>query len=128
MKITTALAALAIALVAIPTFDADAQTRVRGYYRSDGTYVRPHVRSNPNSTTADNYGPSRSSPYYSNSLTDLSQVSPYTRDSDRDGIANMYDGDDDNDGVSDIYDRSQYGGSNNTTTTRRRVTSTWNPY
>jgi hypothetical protein len=33
----------------------EAQVRVRGYYRRDGTYVRPHVRSSPNSTTLDNY-------------------------------------------------------------------------
>lgn len=28
---------------------------VRGYYRSNGTYVQPHYRSNPNSTVYDNY-------------------------------------------------------------------------
>lgn len=34
---------------------AVAQTHVRGYYKSDGTYVAPHYRSNPNSTVRDNY-------------------------------------------------------------------------
>jgi len=34
---------------------ASAQVAVRGYTRSDGTYVAPHVRSSPNGTTADNY-------------------------------------------------------------------------
>lgn len=34
---------------------ADAYVRVRGYYRNDGTYVSPHVRSNPNSLRYDNY-------------------------------------------------------------------------
>lgn len=34
----------------------DAYVNVRGYYRSDGTYVRPHVRSNPNGLKYDNYG------------------------------------------------------------------------
>ena len=29
--------------------------RVKGYYRKDGTYVRPHYRTNPNSTNRDNY-------------------------------------------------------------------------
>lgn len=29
--------------------------RVRGYYRKDGTYVKPHYRTNPNSTNRDNY-------------------------------------------------------------------------
>lgn len=34
---------------------ADAQTAVRGYVKKDGTYVAPHMRSSPNSTTSDNY-------------------------------------------------------------------------
>ena len=50
MKKLTILAAL---LVAAPTFAAD--TYVRGYTRSDGTYVAPHYRSAPNSTRLDNY-------------------------------------------------------------------------
>jgi hypothetical protein len=29
---------------------------VDGYTRSDGTYVAPHQRTNPNSTQSDNYG------------------------------------------------------------------------
>jgi hypothetical protein len=32
-----------------------AQTYVKGYTRSNGTYVAPHYRSSPNSTTVDNY-------------------------------------------------------------------------
>ena len=28
---------------------------VRGYTRADGTYVQPHMQTNPNSTTSDNY-------------------------------------------------------------------------
>lgn len=28
---------------------------VGGYFRSDGTYVRPHERTNPNNTIMDNY-------------------------------------------------------------------------
>jgi antitoxin component YwqK of YwqJK toxin-antitoxin module len=28
---------------------------VQGYYRKDGTYVKPHIRTNPNSTNSDNY-------------------------------------------------------------------------
>jgi len=46
------LALLAAALVA-PSLSA--QVYVRGYTRSDGTYVAPHYRSSPNSTTLDNY-------------------------------------------------------------------------
>lgn len=45
-----------LALIALTiTTAADAQTRVRGYFRSDGTYVQPHVRSAPNGTTLDNW-------------------------------------------------------------------------
>jgi len=34
---------------------ANAYVSVRGYYRSNGTYVAPHVRSNPNGLKYDNY-------------------------------------------------------------------------
>jgi len=37
------------------TIAADAYVKVKGYYRSDGTYVAPHVRSNPNGLKYDNY-------------------------------------------------------------------------
>lgn len=32
-----------------------AQVNVKGYYRSNGTYVEPHVRTYPNNTVTDNY-------------------------------------------------------------------------
>ncbi|MFW9874931.1 MAG: hypothetical protein ACFFG0_17630 [Candidatus Thorarchaeota archaeon] len=32
-----------------------AEVRVRGYHRKDGTYVKPHYRTNPNNTIRDNY-------------------------------------------------------------------------
>ena len=35
---------------------AEAATRVKGYIRSNGTYVAPHYRSSPNRTKIDNYG------------------------------------------------------------------------
>ncbi len=35
--------------------DAEAVTRVRGYYRSNGTYVQPHYRSDRNYTRLDNW-------------------------------------------------------------------------
>lgn len=35
---------------------ANAYVSVKGYYRKDGTYVAPHVRSNPNGLKSDNYG------------------------------------------------------------------------
>jgi hypothetical protein len=46
------LALLAAAFIA-PSLSA--QVYVRGHTRSDGTYVAPHYRSSPNSTTLDNY-------------------------------------------------------------------------
>jgi hypothetical protein len=56
------IALFAVALVAAGS--ASAQVSVRGYTRSDGTYVAPHIRTSPNSTTADNYS-SRPAPPYS---------------------------------------------------------------
>ena len=73
---------------------------VRGYTRADGTYVRPHVRSAPDSSLSNNYGPSE---------TSRELMNPGLRDHDNDGISNSRDRDDDNDGVSDDSDRSQYG-------------------
>lgn len=56
---TTILAVLVLATAGA----ASAQVAVRGYTRSDGTYVAPHVRSSPNGSTADNYGSSRAPAY-----------------------------------------------------------------
>jgi len=41
-------------LVSLPAV-LDAQVRVRGYYRKDGTYVRPHVRTRPDGNPYNNY-------------------------------------------------------------------------
>ncbi len=81
-------------------FTYGGDVNVRGYYRRDGTYVQPHVRSSPDSHRWNNYGPSRS---------DSERISPYSRDNDHDGMPNYRDRDDDNDGVSDDRDNSQYG-------------------
>jgi len=69
---------------------------VRGYYRSDGTYVRPHVRSAPDGRRSNNYGRSQSNSQLMN---------PYSRDYDRDGTPNYLDLDDNNDGWGDDYSR-----------------------
>jgi|GEM_PF-7073875 len=43
---------------------ANAQVYVRGYYRSDGTYVRPHYRSKPDNTPLNNWSyPGNVNPY-----------------------------------------------------------------
>jgi len=53
----TLFSALLVLLLALGiSSQAFTQTRVRGYYRSDGTYVQPHYRSAPNGTASDNYG------------------------------------------------------------------------
>jgi hypothetical protein len=73
---------------------------VRGYIRSDGTYVRPHYRSSPDSYKWNNYGPSRNSQQLLN---------PRSRDYDRDGIPNYLDRDSDNDSILDDHDPNPYG-------------------
>jgi hypothetical protein len=45
----------AIIMFLMPIFNVEAYVSVKGYYRKDGTYVRPHVRSNPNGVKYDNY-------------------------------------------------------------------------
>jgi len=74
--------------------------RVSGYYRSNGTYVQPYYRSNPDGYKYNNYGPSTNSYDRSN---------PYARDNDRDGTPNYLDRDDNNNGIQDDNDRHQYG-------------------
>lgn len=74
--------------------------RVRGYYRKDGTYVRPHIRSSPDGIESNNYGPSGS---------DDELMNPRSRDYDRDGVPNYLDSDSDNDGVVDDSDSNPYG-------------------
>ncbi|WP_312321221.1 hypothetical protein [Stenotrophomonas sp.] len=50
------IAALAASLIAAGAMgDVSAQQYVNGYYRTDGTYVQGHYRSQQNSTTLDNY-------------------------------------------------------------------------
>jgi len=93
------LAALLLMSVATPIF---ADTYVNGYTRKDGTYVRPHVRSSPDSSRANNYGPSENS---------WQLMNPRSRDADGDGSSNYLDNNDDNDSYYDNQDSSQYGGS-----------------
>jgi hypothetical protein len=46
---------LFILLVVLLSIYNYSQVSVRGYYRKNGTYVQPHVRTAPNSTVTDNY-------------------------------------------------------------------------
>ena len=105
MKLNIALTSVVIALslFLLPNLFNEVYAKdvyVKGYYRNDGTYVRPHVRSAPNQYRWDNYGPSQNS----NEL-----MNPRMRDYDRDGTPNYLDRDDDNDGRLDDFDRNQYG-------------------
>lgn len=43
------------------------QVRVRGYYRKNGTYVAPHIRSNPDGYKYNNYNYNNSTSTYSTS-------------------------------------------------------------
>ena len=47
-----------------------AQVRVRGYYRSNGTYVQPHYRSSPDGNPYNNYSyPGNTNPYTGKTAT-----------------------------------------------------------
>jgi hypothetical protein len=46
---------LTFALFVVFTHSAEAYVSVKGYYRSNGTYVQPYVRSSPNALKYDNY-------------------------------------------------------------------------
>jgi len=103
MKLASFLAIALGALMSFVVADLFAgDVYVDGYYRKDGTYVRPHIRSSPNQFKWDNYGPSRNS-------SEL--LNPRARDYDRDGLPNYLDRDDDNDFKLDGFDSNQYGSS-----------------
>jgi hypothetical protein len=65
MKKLTSILFMGLFLM-LPIF-ASAYVNVRGYYRSNGTYVAPHVRSNPNGLKYDNYGWTPSQGLYNSS-------------------------------------------------------------
>lgn len=79
---------------------------VKGYYRKDGTYVRPHHRSSPDGDLSNNYG--RPSYQQQQQYKHYQELPTYNYDYDSDGIKNQYDMDDDNDGIQDNYDSRQY--------------------
>lgn len=93
------ISTLAFALMVSP-FTMAQDVSVDGYYRSDGTYVRPHTRSAPDSSISNNYGPSQNTYQLTN---------PRSRDYDNDGRPNYKDYDSDNDGFGDDYDNNPYG-------------------
>lgn len=48
-------ACMMLAAFLFTTINAQALVSVKGYYRSNGTYVAPHYRTSPNSTVTDNF-------------------------------------------------------------------------
>ena len=52
-KLSAALAVTIVSFLAVQ--EASAQVSVRGYYRSNGTYVQPHYRSNPDRSFYNNW-------------------------------------------------------------------------
>ena len=97
-------AALVVAALMIGSVDIGVayakDVHVQGHTRRDGTYVAPHVRSSPDGSKANNYGPSQSA---------YERMNGRARDNDGDGTPNYLDRDDDNDGIGDNYDGNQYG-------------------
>jgi len=91
---------------------------VKGYYRKDGTYVRPHHRSSPDGDLSNNYG--RASSQQRQQYQGYTTLPSQNNDYDNDGVANRYDKDDDNDGINDNYDSSQYSRSNSYLNTQPR--------
>lgn len=96
---------------------------VHGYYRKDGTYVRPHHRSSPDGDLSNNYG--RPSYQQQQQYKDLPELPTYQYDYDSDGIANQYDIDDDNDNVSDNYDSNPYSSDSEDSDTSDYDSSDW---
>lgn len=57
-------------LLSFFSFYSFAQVKVKGYYRSNGTYVQPHVRSSPDSNPFNNYSyPGNYNPYTGKTAT-----------------------------------------------------------
>lgn len=55
---------LLIVLTVLMSFQILAQVKVKGYYRKDGTYVKPHYRSNPDGNPYNNWSyPGNVNPY-----------------------------------------------------------------
>ena len=61
---------LIILFIFLLALTINAQVHVRGYTRSNGTYVAPHMRSSPNLTPTDNYSyPGNTNPYTGKTAT-----------------------------------------------------------
>lgn len=55
MKRLVASLVIVFSVLLLTPFSAEALVSVRGYYRSNGTYVAPHYRTSPDSSTSNNF-------------------------------------------------------------------------
>lgn len=88
------LIAIAAIVAAIPTAKAD--SFVRGYTRSDGTYVAPHTRSTPdayryNNRSSQSFGGSQRDEFSRQPATNRGNWGYGSYDNDGDGLSNGFD-------------------------------------
>ncbi|MCM2979068.1 hypothetical protein M3592_27070 [Priestia aryabhattai] len=84
--------ALLVFLVFGATIQAQADVSVRGYYRKDGTYVRPHMRSDPDGNFNNNWSTKGNiNPYTGEEGTKTSPSDGGSYDSDYDSSDDSYD-------------------------------------
>ena len=94
------IAAITLAgLLTLPTVAVADDVYVDGYFRDDGTDVEPHIRSSPDGSISNNYGPSEN---------DFQRLNPSARDADDDGLSNSMDLNSDNDLYGDEIDPNPY--------------------
>jgi len=55
MKRLVASLVIVFSVLLLTPFSAEALVSVKGYYRSNGTYVAPHYRTSPDSSTSNNF-------------------------------------------------------------------------
>lgn len=76
--------------------NSDGTVSVNGYFRSNGTYVQPYVRTAPDSYKWNNFRSYEYGGY---------KTMPYLRDYDKDGISNYLDMDDNNNKIIDDLEK-----------------------
>ncbi|MED4287525.1 hypothetical protein P4680_00790, partial [Priestia megaterium] len=95
--------ALLVFLIFGATIQAQADVSVRGYYRKDGTYVRPHMRSDPDGNFNNNWSTKGNiNPYTGEEGTKTSPSDGGSYDSDYDSSDDSYN-DSDNSYSDDTY-------------------------
>ena len=77
MKMWTALMSAALGIMLMASAALAQDVYVRGYFKSDGTYVQPHYRSAPNSTRLDNWSTKGNVNPYTGKLGTRNLYNPY---------------------------------------------------